>query len=147
MGMLMPAKFGALSAEGPFLVSFQPGVGGMTRDKILFAAHVWDPETVNDIVRDKLQPNGSSDGDVNLVRGNHKFAWLLRILVVHLPPPLMADHFEAERIWIRGERVNGAAGEDVDEEEGKKNEDSGDDTGDDHCRKAPLRAGGRFLGR
>src|SRR4051794_859684 len=95
---------------------------------------------------------------MELVRRRHHFARLGFILVIDLPPPLMAGDFDSESVRVARvlivERVDRTPGEEVDEQEHEQNDDARNDGSDDDLREDTLlwregflqAAGGCFVG-
>src|SRR5215211_6613151 len=136
--MLMAAKFRALAAERSFVVRLQPGLRGVTRNEVLLSTHVRNPEAVDHVRRNQLEPNDFAHWDVDLVCRHHRVAWIFAVLVMHFPPPLMSDDFETERIRLRRERVDGAAREDVNKKQCEEDDHGRDHAGNDDSRNAFL---------
>ena len=83
----------------------------MAGNQVLFSVQVRHPKTVDHVDRAKIYFHRPSGGNVDFVGGRQDVN-RLAIVILHLPPPLMAGQFDDQRVRIRGECVNGPAGHD-----------------------------------
>src|SRR3954449_10830702 len=87
--VLRPAKLGALSAKGPFLIYLEPDRRLVARNKITLALQVRRPEAVDHVARTGEQHDWLAGRHMNLIGCGHPHAGMA-VRILHLPPPLMA---------------------------------------------------------
>ena len=94
--VLVAAEFGTLSPIRSRFVGLKIKRRRIGRDKVFFAVHVRHPEAVNDVVRFEHHLHRASDGDVDLVGGHDVVARRFFVLILDLPPPLMAGDLDGD---------------------------------------------------
>src|SRR5271156_4587228 len=105
--MLQPAELGALPAVVSRSVCAKPECSVVSRDQVVFACEVGNPEGVDHISRRRRDLDRHADGDVDLIRRNHG-AVGFRVGVLHLPPPLVSDHGDCDVLLV-SQRFTGDA--------------------------------------
>ena len=115
---LSGALWGAMPAVDPRPVGAQPEGVAAAGDQVALAVQGGHPEAVDHVARRQLQEDRPADRDVDLVGREHPLAGA-RVGVVHLPPPLVADHLEGHRLTRqrRGGPPGGDARHQQDEQE------------------------------
>jgi hypothetical protein len=123
--MLRSAIFGAIAKEDARGVRLHPHRVGAIGNDVHLARQLRHPEAVNHIRRFERERRGSAlvagaDRNVQFVRSNHAEIWIM-----NLPPPLMSDHADFERVGgqLRILHVGDRARRDQHQDEDDKNRD------------------------
>ncbi len=93
--VLSAAVFGALAAINAGCRGSEGITVDPARDHIELAGKIWNPEAVNDIPRFQDELDGSIYGNPNFVGGGKSRVALI-VEVVHTPPELLTDDFDAD---------------------------------------------------
>src|SRR4051812_38058889 len=94
--MLLAAKLRTLATEHSCAIRLKPDGCEPPGNEVALSLDVWCPETMNHVLRSAVQYHRCSNRNVDFVRGNDNVAggW---VGIVHLPPPLVPDHFDGQR--------------------------------------------------
>src|SRR5438477_5424456 len=76
-------------------------------EQILLAGEIWDPEAVDHIGGRQLEKNRTAHRNVDLVGGDYRVRGRIRG-INHLPPPLMADDLDPQRLGTNRGRYSTA---------------------------------------
>jgi hypothetical protein len=102
MSVLQPAEFGALPTINAGVLGGELQLVLLAGDEVHLSRQARDPEAVDDIGRFELQPHGLTRRNADFVCGDEA---LMRTVgfVANLPPPLVSDDLDDQRVAVLGE--------------------------------------------